>query len=551
MPEFELYLSVATLNRLFVLVVYLSVGLTCYWWLFPRLLPALRWLAGGMLAAQVLVIVLSLELQPSTFFERWHWYLDQERNIPSTLASAQLALIAAVALMAAFLMRPRSAGSLLHLSGTGLLFFFLALDDYINLRAFLVHWQAVYVFLGAALATATLFLAWRARPRRRAWYICLVSGIALIAAGGFVLDSLPNACGQQGFLHIGGCLRFKAILDEILEFAGAWMTLVAALGLYSEAVPNARRRAQLAPFAISALWIGLLLHISPFIPIELTPPSQSASVQFESAVFLHGHRIKQEEDSLEISLYAATPWRHHIGLGYSIHLVDQASGDSVAGRDEEWCCQRGLPPSFVPMYEQETKVIIPAETPVNRAFWVVLTIWRRQDGEFVRQALVKSDHTRLSATQVVLGELALPGTAGEPAPASLAAFDNGFRLDAVELPPSARAGAALNLSFVWRSEAAGAEDLAQFLHFVAEEDGAWWGHDQQPLGARLPTRLWYDGLVEEEVWRIALPEDLAPAAYTVFTGLYRTDNMQRVPARDSDGELFPDARAPIGSLTID
>lgn len=81
MPGFELYLSVATLNRLFVLVVYLSVGLTCYWWLFPRLLPALRWLAGGMLAAQVLVIVLSLELQPNSFFERWHWYLDQERNL--------------------------------------------------------------------------------------------------------------------------------------------------------------------------------------------------------------------------------------------------------------------------------------------------------------------------------------------------------------------------------------------------------------------------------------------------------------------------------------
>ncbi len=550
MPSFELFLSVATLNRLFVLAVYLSLGLACYWWLFPRLLPSLRWLAGAMLAAQVLVIALSLELQPNSFFERWHWYLDQERNIPSTLASAQLALIAGVALMTGFLLRPRSAGPLLHLTGMGLLFFFLALDDYINLRAFLVNWQVIYVFLGAALATATLFLAWRARRRRRAWHICLVSGLALIAAGGFVLDSLPNACGHVGFLRIGGCLRFKAILDEILEFAGAWLTLVAALGLYSEAVPNARRRTQLAPYAIPALWIGLLAHISPFIPNEIAPPSQPASVQFESAVFLHGHRIEHEEDGLEISLYAAAPWRHHLGLGYSIHLVDQVSGDSVAGRDAEWCCQRGLP-SFVPMYEQNMKVIIPAETPVNRAFWVVLTIWRRQEGEFVRQAIVESDHASLSATQLVLAELALPGAASEPAPGSLAAFDNGFRLDAVELPPSARAGAPLNLSFVWRSDAAGEEDLAQFLHFVAEEDGAWWGYDQQPLGARLPTRLWYDGLVDREVWQMTLPEDLAPGAYTVFTGLYSADNMQRVPARDPDGAPFSNARAPIGRLTIE
>ena len=62
MQSAELFVSVATVNRLFVLVVYLAAGLTCYWWLYPRLLPTAQWMASGMLAAQVLVIVLSLEV---------------------------------------------------------------------------------------------------------------------------------------------------------------------------------------------------------------------------------------------------------------------------------------------------------------------------------------------------------------------------------------------------------------------------------------------------------------------------------------------------------
>jgi len=46
------------------------------------------------------------------------------------------------------------------------------------------------------------------------------------------------------------------------------------------------------------------------------------------------------------------------------------------------------------------------------------------------------------------------------------------------------------------AESDGREEYVQFLHLGHEESGEWQVYDQQPLGARLPTRLWYSGLVD-------------------------------------------------------
>lgn len=60
-------------------------------------------LAGFSLAAQAFVIGLGLFIQPSASFDAWLWHLDREWNILATLASAQLALVAFVTLMIAWL----------------------------------------------------------------------------------------------------------------------------------------------------------------------------------------------------------------------------------------------------------------------------------------------------------------------------------------------------------------------------------------------------------------------------------------------------------------
>ena len=74
----------------------------------------------------------------------------------------------------------------------------------------------------------------------------------------------------------------------------------------------------------------------------------------------------------------------------------------------------------------------------------------------------------------------------------------------------------------------------------------WWVYDQNPLGARLPTRLWYKGLARQRnLASTAAGRYLAPGRYRVFTGLYRTRDLERIPARDGDGDHFGDNRVPL------
>ncbi len=72
-----------------------------------------------------------------------------------------------------------------------------------------------------------------------------------------------------------------------------------------------------------------------------------------------------------------------------------------------------------------------------------------------------------------------------------------------------------------------------------------------PAFARLPTRLWYDGLFDSETWEIPIPAELAPGAYAVYTGLYRSSDQERLPATNADGGTFVDARIPLGALSLE
>ena len=140
MDSGELVIATEALIRIFVVLLYTPICLVVYFRLYPRLSPTSRRLAFGMLAAQALVIVLSLEIRPKSNFEHWLWNLDQEWNIPSTLASTQLALVAGVALVTAWLARAVPVWQRLYLVGIGLVFLFLAWDEYFLFHEHIQDW---------------------------------------------------------------------------------------------------------------------------------------------------------------------------------------------------------------------------------------------------------------------------------------------------------------------------------------------------------------------------------------------------------------------------
>lgn len=266
-----------------------------------------------------------------------------------------------------------------------------------------------------------------------------------------------------------------------------------------------------------------------------------------------GYQLKQDEESVDLWLYPSA-WRSHYSkLGFSLHLVDQASGKSIASYERHTRSQKRLlmAPSYAHVYRKQMAVEIPQEAPTNRAYWIALSLWREEGGEFTSQKVLRSDHQLLSETQVILGEFALPAPSSAVLANPLAIFDGSFTLGEVHLPQRARLGETLNISFTWRADAAGSDDYAQFLHLGHIDSGEWRVYDQQPLGPRLPTRLWYIGLTDSEVWAAPRPADLASGEYAAFTGLYRLSDQQRLPANDKDGNPFADACTPLGFLTLE
>ncbi|MCY4020900.1 MAG: hypothetical protein OXG39_15915 [Chloroflexi bacterium] len=506
-----------------------------------------------MLAAQVLVILWSMEWEPSSNFERWLQVLTGEYNIPATLASIQLALVGCAALLTARIVKARHIYQRLYNIGVGLAFLFLALDEYHKIHERMPNWGAYYFPLGAVVVLATTVLAIYSPRRARKWQVCLLAGLAISGAGGIGFELMPTVCDSIGPFRLNKCLLFSTI-EEALEFVGVWLALVAVLGQFSVSAPGSSPLVQRTLYAAPILWVFLLLLIS-FVPVlEIRLLARQASVRFQSGVNLHGYTIETSREVSRVRLYASSKQGNGIRLGYSIHLVDQVSGISVA-RSDEWEDRRNgiwlFGPEYAPIYGQMIEVEIPPQTPVNRAYWVILSLWRKNGGDYARRMVLDSDLELLSETQVLLDELVIPTEADNLPTVPLAEFENGFILEAADLPVRAQSGETLSISFAWRSNAEGREDHAQFLHLGLEEAGPWFVHDQQPLGPRLPARLWYSGLADSETWRVPLPADLAPGQYSVFTGIYRARDQERVPASNAEGARFVDGRVPLGRLTVE
>ena len=212
------------------------------------------------------------------------------------------------------------------------------------------------------------------------------------------------------------------------------------------------------------------------------------NLRYEQGVNLVGFSFERQGDALFLKLYAAAETRDYLGLGYSIHLVDQASGRSLVQRDEWAQLQHGswfLLPGYANVYRHWTQIRLERRLRDNRAMWIVLSLWRERDGEFSAQAALSSDRQLLDKTQVILGELLTPRVSSAPVATPVASFENGFALGSYDMPASVKAGDTLPIAFAWQSAVDGAEDIIQFLHLVHADSGARRGYDQEAPGRAL------------------------------------------------------------------
>ena len=544
--------SPEALTGVFLLLLYLPLCFIAFRWLIPPMSRQSKRLAILFLLAQALVIAISLGKQNASGFEFWLWHLDREWNIPSTLASLQMALAGAVAIMAFALSNESRLWDRGYPLAIGLLFLYLAHDEYANLHEFIPGWERLIAALGAIVVVTTLVVAWRAPQRTRIWHGCFLVGIALSGIGSIAFEAERQVCGSLGVLRVNPCLNMYTI-EEPLEFAGIWLVLVALLGQLSLVSPMPSLRVRLAPYAWLVIWLLTQFQSGAILPITLQAVSKPAKVDFESDIRLHGYRIERDKGDQSNHLFLSARSWDGGGVGYSIHLVDQVSGASITRHEThlQTHLEFLLAPGYRPVYRQWSRLRIPPDTDSNRALWVVLSLWRNEGDSFAPLKILSSDLRLLSDAQVILDEFALQAEPGKPLISPAAEFDNGFVLEEFSMPEIVNAGQTAEVSFAWRSDVQGMADLVQFLHFVHQDSGTQWGYDQQPLGPRMPTRLWYSGLADSETWRIPLPADLSSGQYQVFTGLYRISDMERVPASNAPGMPFTEGRVPLGSVVVE
>ncbi len=405
--------SADALTACLLLLLYLPVAAFAWRMLIPDLPGPARLLVSGYLLAQVAVILLSFIKQPALSYDWWLWNLDREYNIPATLASMQLAMVAFVALLGAWRHSPR--WQRLFFFGLALLFAFLAADEF-----YLLHeddetgFALVYAALGMAVAVLTLIMAARAATRReKLWHGTFLAGLALSAFGAFGIDKALFTCDQWLIFRLDHCL-YLVPLEEACEFLGIWLALLGLLGMalgMSRAGGSAMSRT-VARFLLgwSFLWLLLLCLWSLAPGLELRLMTEPANVRFGSGTELHGYRVERRKHELFAHLIVSARQADYPWLGYTVVLVDQVTGAELARRDR---FSRGqllwhLGADWRHVFRETIPVLLPAETPENRAYWIVLTQWREREGLYTTQSVEvqrsappdgdANHHRRISAT---------------------------------------------------------------------------------------------------------------------------------------------------------
>ena len=94
----------------------------------------------------------------------------------------------------------------------------------------------------------------------------------------------------------------------------------------------------------------------------------------------------------------------------------------------------------------------------------------------------------------------------------------------------------MNLKVYWQSDAPLSEDYTIFTQLLDSQGMLAAGWDSQPLGGYLPTSQWPAREIVTDIVSLPLPADLLPGNYTLITGLYRLDTLERLHTADGSSD---------------
>jgi hypothetical protein len=109
----------------------------------------------------------------------------------------------------------------------------------------------------------------------------------------------------------------------------------------------------------------------------------------------------------------------------------------------------------------------------------------------------------------------------------------GYQID--ETSPGA--GSDLKLQVYWQAKAPLAEDYTVFTQLLDKNGALVVGWDSQPLGGYFPTSRWLPNEIVTDLVRLSLPPDLSPGDYTLITGMYLLETLERLRTPDGSDHI--------------
>jgi hypothetical protein len=109
----------------------------------------------------------------------------------------------------------------------------------------------------------------------------------------------------------------------------------------------------------------------------------------------------------------------------------------------------------------------------------------------------------------------------------------GYTLEAGPLT----AGRPLNLKVFWQADSSLNQDYTVFTQLLAQNGVMVASWDSQPLGGYFPTHHWPAGEIVTDIIQLPIPVQVPPGNYTLITGMYLLETLERLPTTDGNDYL--------------
>ncbi len=113
-----------------------------------------------------------------------------------------------------------------------------------------------------------------------------------------------------------------------------------------------------------------------------------------------------------------------------------------------------------------------------------------------------------------------------------------FRGFAVEEVASLKPGPELQLKMYWQSSAILDQDYTVFTQLLDSNGALVASQDNQPLAGYFPTSQWPINELVTDILRLPLPDNLSSGEYTLISGMYLLETLERLPLTNGGGDYL-------------